>query len=124
MLKTIADGCRTHFNLHPASECPDACLDHDRRFHSGGGNAPRAVSQHWAWSPLQWVALAAGVASRMWLDEGDFAPGRLAVAAITATMIFPAVYRRTMADSESHFLKLCVTFAAGHGYKSLMDAAA
>jgi len=37
--------------------------------------------------------------------------------------VFPTAYRRTMAGSESHFLKLCVTFAAGHGYQSLMDAA-
>lgn len=124
MFKTIA----THFALHPASECPNPseCPDHEeaspkRRADSGTGGAS---GSHWAWSPLQWLALAAGVASRMWMDEGDFSPGRLAVAAITATMIFPVVYRKTMADSESHFLKLCVTFAAGHGYKSLMDAAA
>ena len=126
MLKTIANGCKIHFNLHAASECPGAeCRNRaaDHMPNSGTGGAMR-VSLHWVWSPLQWLALAVGVASRMWLDEGEFAPGRLAIAAITATMIFPAVYRKTMADSESHFLKLCVTFAAGHGYKSLIDAAA
>jgi len=41
----------------------------------------------------------------------------------TATLVFPTVYRKAMGASESHFMKLCVTFAAGHGYQSLMDAA-
>lgn len=125
ILKTIADGCKTHFNLHPIGECPDIseCRDIPDQKSDSGTGGDDTPSAHWAWSPLQWLALAAGVTSRMWLDEGDFDLGRLAVAAITATMIFPAVYRKTMADSESHFLKLCVTFAAGHGYKSLIDAA-
>lgn len=74
--------------------------DHAETESSTGGNNT-TTGPHWAW-PLYAVTRPRGSASRMWLDEGDFAPGRLAVAAITATMISPVVYRKTMADSESH----------------------
>ena len=110
MLKAI----KLHFNLHPP-----------RPWRSGAkaaAAAARDAAAGWWWSLAQWGAMFAGVASRMWMDGDHIGPARIAVAAITATLIFPAAYRKAMAESESHFLKLCVTFAAGHGYSAMLDS--
>jgi len=114
---------KNHFNLHPEMRTvKDAAAESISNAADAVRRAAPAAASGW-WTVAQWVAMFAGVASRMWLDGDMIGPTKIAVAAITATVVFPTAYRRTMAGSESHFLKLCVTFAAGHGYQSLMDAA-
>jgi hypothetical protein len=112
---------KPYFDLHPQPSGGDA-----RRRRRGPNTADAvelaAPEAGWWWSLAQWGAMFAGVASRMWMDGGDVGPARIATAAITATLIFPAAYRKSMGGSEPHFLKLCVTFAAGHGYSAMLDS--
>ena len=76
----------------------------------------------------QYASLYLGILAKIFLDslESDsanftFSWVRLLVAAITATAVFPAVYKEAMAASGPGIVQCCVTFAAGLGYKTLID---
>jgi hypothetical protein len=118
----MLEAVKSYFSLHRAPPRPAAA---DARVERETKRIKRAVANAasvWWWSLGQWGALFAGVACRMWMDGDSIGPARIATAAITATLIFPAAYRKAMAESEPHFLKLCVTFAAGHGYTAMLDS--
>jgi hypothetical protein len=114
---------KPYFDLHP-----QLCAGEAARCRKRGPNAAAdavdfaAPEAGWWWSLAQWGAMFAGVASRMWMDGAHMGPAKAAAAAITATLIFPAAYRKSMGGSEPHFLKLCVTFAAGHGYSAMLSS--
>lgn len=82
------------------------------------------------WLILQYVSLYLGILAKVFLDslekQDEDVPfemswARLLVAAITATAVFPAVYKQAMAEAGPGFVQCCVTFAAGLGYKTLID---
>lgn len=82
------------------------------------------------WLVVQYVSLYLGILAKVYLDslekqsEGEsyeMSWTRLIVAGITATAVFPAVYKEAMAEAGPSFVQCCVTFAAGLGYKSLID---
>jgi hypothetical protein len=79
------------------------------------------------WLFLQYIALYLGIISKIFLDSLElpekppFSKTRLIVALIIATAIFPAVYKKALEDANPGFVQLCVVFAAGLGYKTLID---
>ena len=80
---------------------------------------------------LQYAALLAGVFAKKYLDyvnehsKGPFFSWPVTiVSAIVAAAVFPAVYKKAMAakaDGLPVFAQLCTVFAAGVGYKALID---
>ena len=91
---------------------------------SGNKDEPPSNS----WLAVQYVSLYLGILAKVFLDSLEsgldnltFSWVRFLVAAITATAVFPAVYKQTMATSGPSFVQCCVTFTAGLGYKTLID---
>ena len=113
---------KPYFDLHPQSCAVEATARRKRGPSAADAVEFAAPEAGWWWSLAQWGAMFAGVASRMWMDGAGMGPAKGAAAAITATLIFPAAYRKSMGESEPHFLKLCVTFAAGHGYSAMLSS--
>src|SRR5882724_12763651 len=72
------------------------------------------------WLAGQYAALYLGIIAKLFVDS-QARPGealslswtRLVVAGITATAVFPAVYKKSMAASTPGVLQCCVTFATG-----------
>jgi len=83
------------------------------------------------WLCAQYGSLYLGILAKVFLDSLDslesasdnftFSWVRLLLAAITATAVFPAVYKEAMETSGPSIVQCCVTFAAGLGYKTLID---
>ena len=90
----------------------------------GESTAGQAPSN--AWLVAHYAALCAGILAKVFVDslEGEKSSlswARMLVALITATAVFPAVYKKTMEESGPSFVQLCVTFTSGLGYKTLID---
>lgn len=88
---------------------------------SSGEQAPGSL-----WLAAHYLALFLGILAKVFVDslEGDkssFSWARLLVAVITATAVFPAVYKKAMEETGPNFVQLCVTFTSGLGYKTLID---
>lgn len=90
-----------------------------------GGGAD--TTSNW-WLLAHFVALFLGIIAKVFVDSVEdpdkgFALSwtRLIVAVITAGAIYPAVYRNAMDTANPGFVQCCVTFAAGLGYKTLID---
>jgi len=80
------------------------------------------------WLLAQYASLYLGILAKVFLDslESDsdnftFSLIRLLITAIIATAVFPAAYKEAMATSGPSIVQCCVTFAAGLGYKTLID---
>jgi len=116
----MLEAVKSYFSLRtpPHGAAADAAGREMKRIRTAAASA----APGWWWSLAQWGAMFAGVFSRMWAEGGGAGPSRVAAAAVTATLIFPAAYRKSMGGSEPHFLKLCVTFAAGHGYGAMLNS--
>jgi hypothetical protein len=82
---------------------------------------------HNGWIAAQFIALYFGILSKSLLDylavgnQMRFSLVRLLVALIVATAIFPAVYKQALSEAGPGIVQLCVVFASGLGYKTLID---
>jgi NO-binding membrane sensor protein with MHYT domain len=81
-----------------------------------------------AWLFIQYIALFLGILAKQFIDSlagrtntPAFSFPILIVSLIIATAIFPAVYKKALKTADPSFVECCVTFAAGLGYKTLID---